>query len=461
MIDFKYFEWFERKVKIINYYITRYGIEHINFAFSFKALKKDANKKNFFNKVHEGFEQAQEEIIQALLIIDNELAELKKLNIDLRLKKQPVEIKELKKNILILKYHELVFRKLADSIAWQLLNLEKYRVRRLIINKLPTPIKNIDLENTNKSIKWLKVNYPNSFTLITDITTFIHIGDLLVFDSKNNQNFFIELKSGIVNEEITNMIEAFNPNNDFRNFKLFDAFFANDKNEKKYKQLKRVIKQDRRVANVISVFKNDKGIDNQSGEEIKIFNCNFKINYFSDRIQNLFLKSQLNISATMIIDKCLLVGLYNSQFFGNKAMEMWLMLKKIKPYPVLNYIQSFYDPTAFPPFLQAIDSNFIEELVLLKKHLFFALDFDKWLIKAKKNGFEFGWLTKKQTIKLLQGRKDSHKPFIFKDQALEFSYKKNKVLLEQGILARIFYDWITPTSALKILKSLINKAYKK
>ena len=461
MLDFEYFEWFKKKVKEIYYFITRYGIEHINFDFSFESLKQEPNKVNFFIKVHEGFELAQKEIIQALLIIDDELAELKKLNINLRFKKQTIEIEELKKNILTIRYHELVFRKLADSIAWQLLNMEKYRVRRLIINKQPTPIKNIDLKNTNEAIKWLKINYPNSFALITDITTFFHIGDLLVIDPKSKQNFFIELKSGIVNEEISKMLGAFNPNDNSRNFKLFDTFFVNDKNGKKYKQLNRVIKQYIRSANVISVFKNDKGIDNQTGSEIKIFNYDFKINYFAKRISKLFLKSQSDDSATTTIDECLLVGLYDSQLFGRKAMEMWLMLKKIKPYPVLNYIQSFYDPTVLPPFLQPINPNSIEELVLLKKHLFFALNFDKWLIKAKKISLEFRWLTKKQTTKILQDRKDPHKPFIFRNQALEFSYKKNTALLEQGILARIFYDWITPTSGLKLLKSLIDKTYKK
>ena len=461
ILDLKYFEWLEKKVKIIYYYITRYGIEHINFKFSPEALKQEPNKENFFNSVHEGFEQAQEEIIQALLIFDDKLAELKSENKNLRLKKLLIESKGLKKINLTLKYHELVFRKLADSIAWQLMNMEKYRVRRLMINTYPTPIKNINLKSTNDVIRWLKIYYPNSFALITDITTFVHIGDLLVFDFKNSRSYFVELKSGIVNEEIFKMIESFNPKDSSNNFKLFDSFFANDENGKTYKQLNRVIGQDRKAANVISIFKNDKGIDNQSGNEIKIFNCDFKINYFSNRIQNLFLKSQHNNSATTTIDECLLVGLYNSQFFGRKAMEMWLMLKKIKPYPVFNYIQGFYDPTAFPPFLQPIDPNFIEELVFLKKHLFFVLDFDEWLIKAKIIGFEFRWLTKKQTIKVLQDRKKSHKPFIFEDQALEFSYKKNKALLEQGILARIFYDWITPISALKLLKSLINKTYKK
>lgn len=461
MLDFEYFEWFKNKVKEIYYFITRYGIEHINFEFSFEALKRNSNKINFFAKVHEGFELAQKEIIQALLIIDNKLPELRELNTKLKLEKKTIEIKKLKINILTLSYHELVFRKLADSIAWQLLNMEKYRVRRLIINKKPASIKNIDLIDTQKAIEWLKINYPDSFALITDITTFFHIGDLLVFDSKNKHSFLVELKSGVVNKEITDMLEAFNPNDTFHNFKLFDTFFSNDKKGRKNKQLERVIEQQKKANNLISIFKNDKGIDNQTGGKIEIFNANFKIKYFSKRIYKLFLKSQSNNSATTTIDACLLVGLYDSQFFGVKAMKMWLMLKKIKPYPVFNYIQSFYDPTTFPPFLQPIDTDFIEELVLLKKHLFFALDIDEWLLKAKKLGFEYRWLTKKQTMKILQERKDSQKPFIFENQALEFSYKKNKALLEQGILSRIFFDWVTPTSALKLLKSLVDKTYKK
>src|SRR5690606_807424 len=92
-------------------------------------------------------------------------------------------------------------------IAWQLLQNQTHNARRLHIGQNSKKI----LENSNIdhaiSIS-NKINEdPMSFALISDITGFVQIGDLLVLD-KNGLGI-VELKEGKVNAKIQQFLREF------------------------------------------------------------------------------------------------------------------------------------------------------------------------------------------------------------------------------------------------------------
>jgi hypothetical protein len=132
---------------------------------------------------------------------------------------------------------------------------------------------------------------------------------------------------------------------------------------------------------------------------------------------------------------------------------MWRTLKNIN-YPIINFRDSFYVPCSTPPFLAGIGEENVLDILFLRKHLFFCLDFNEWFKLANSIGIEVKWLSSKQTTQLSQKRITLEKPVTFDGRAIQFSNGAEKMTLEEGILARIFYDLVTPLSTLKFIKRI-------
>jgi hypothetical protein len=130
--------------------------------------------------------------------------ELKKANRD-RNKELANKIKH---NIEDLTYKDHIFRKLADSIAWHFIQHHS-TARRLYIGQSQNPIAHTNLEVTWDFSK--KINQCEmSFAFITDTTSFIQIGDMILVNINLNGSIsweLVELKEGKINREIQEFIE--------------------------------------------------------------------------------------------------------------------------------------------------------------------------------------------------------------------------------------------------------------
>lgn len=451
-LDLKYYDWLKEIVNRTLFYCFRYGVSNIDWEVSKENLRNPEYSEEFLIKVHEGFGLAQEEIINALLLIESKIFTNKENLKRSRQENNEEELKEYKIEKLNLEYHEKVFRKFADSIAWQLLGCQLHIIRRLYKLHKTTPISSSNLKQGREFVNWYNKENPKSFALLSDITSFIQVGDVLILDSKSKKIAILELKEGKVNEEIMNFIKTAESTRVPSEKMIFD--FLKEKGDKKFKQLKRILKQDVRVLSTISTINKGYGKDFDTGLNIIISEDTFKLERFNDRVFKLLEATDKEFSETDIIDNCLLIGVYHSEWFGFNAFKMWRTLKNIN-YPIINFRDSFSMPCSTPPFLVGIGEKNILDILFLKKHLFFCLDFNDWFKLANSIGVEANWVSCRQTARILQERTRLEKPVSFDGKAIQFSNGTKKMMLEEGILARIFYDLVSPLSALKFIKRIL------
>src|SRR5690606_10340458 len=137
---------------------------------SFEEIQK--NSTSFFAEVHKDFSKAQRIICNGLLEKEEELEKIKIALKNARRDKNKNLVTELETKKIVNHFRQLVYRKLADSIAWQLIKGQHYVARRLFINQPPPVINSSNISDVIKRVNELNKD-EQSFALISDLTSFI------------------------------------------------------------------------------------------------------------------------------------------------------------------------------------------------------------------------------------------------------------------------------------------------
>lgn len=83
-----------------------------------------------------------------------------------------------------LRYQEMCLRKIIDSIALQIFKYDLSQLRRLCSRQELIDITDSNLESVISFVDWYLNDNPNAFVLISDLTSFIQVGDVVIFMPK-------------------------------------------------------------------------------------------------------------------------------------------------------------------------------------------------------------------------------------------------------------------------------------
>lgn len=273
----------EKEVKYIFKLTTSYAVDFFG-AKNFEDTQK-IDKNLFRNKCHEGFYLAQDKIVINLLKIEKELKRVKKQIKECKLGKRKEEFikTDIYRKLLnkedALNKEILLFRRLADVIAWTILGLDKILIRSTQTGEDfhgYLSDKNIEslLDVINKTKK------EEEFLLINDITLCLGSGAGDLTRKRMGGYDFCEVKEGVVNKEIFNYIKYAgnyikekgieikkekDAENLLKNRSDHEDFINKSAsifdNKKKNEQLGRIIRQWERMRNVLDYNKRGIGID--------------------------------------------------------------------------------------------------------------------------------------------------------------------------------------------------------
>lgn len=214
-----------------------YGATNVPLTgFRDKGIDWKAPKK-FIPACHRGWEKVQDRIIDLLQQIscDRSLDEEETL------------------------YRQLLLRKIVDTIAYTMLGGKIYVMRRIAIHGTILPI---DLKVIKETQRMANRNNHESrltFSLIADLTTFIHVCDLLKIDFREGHRrlSLIELKDGRVNEMLLSQLERYALEDE-----SLDRIKDDNNIETNHKQqATRMLRQKIRLDQVHTILKDDRGID--------------------------------------------------------------------------------------------------------------------------------------------------------------------------------------------------------
>lgn len=407
--------------------------------------------KLFTEKCHEGFKLAQTLIIEEVLYYQNLLREKKIELKENRRKRDKDASKETEDIISVVEHRLSAYFHIADGIAWQLISGQIHISRRLYIGESSKQLESSNL--THAITVASEINeLPENFALISDLTHFVQIGDLLIRTPERVG--IMELKQGAVNDKIADLVKKmYNP--DFPVKEIEDELSTYDLNTAK--QLGRVLRQQERAFRAIEVINNDKGNDPKTGEKVTVSTPKNITSVYSHEFEKLLEKLDSSKWAYNVIDRgCLHIGLYRDE---GRLMAPFLikdiLSKETKNYVIVDFM-SIAGNVSEPLFAKPISPEFMIDILVGDLKLIIGLNIDALIQVFIDIGFEVEFLSEKETMKLKQ-REKMKVMFIINKRAIQITNPGNKktMIIGGGIISKIFFDSIYPSNiAITLLETL-------
>lgn len=442
---------FEREVKSLIYFVREYGIQHTPISVE-KILKTHETWMQFAQNVHHGFYLAQKNVVRLLTKVLTERKQLKSDLKDARRNKLKEEIAKISNLIEENKYQEMVFRKVMDAIAWQLFHYDVSVLKKLYGGEELIDITDSNLESELFAVDRFLEEDPSCFVLISDLTTFIQVGDLIVFRPDKGLEIY-ELKDGEKNKEICDLLKKYMNNEICLVYELSkqDMYFI--------EQFSRTIKQVARETSVINTINTGKGRDLYTGLETTISQTIVEMDCFVEKVRELIQQCNKKNHAIGVIEGCLLIGIYKQGKFPLVAFEAWKRACDIKV-PTYNMRYSLLDPLTQPIFLLSLPDNAITDIIMGRIIILMTLNLDDWLETFVKDGYTYHWMNKKQTSRVTFPRIGNP---LFKIDGRGIMIKNKQgaeLMIGDGPFVRMFSSFYLPSSIRKYQEKVLDETHK-
>lgn len=440
---------FERELKVLINYIREYGIQHIEGISNPSDILDDESKwSEFAQAVHKGFYLAQNRSIKLIKqVLTERKQQIQKLK-EARRGREKEKCNEITNVLNQLKYQEMCLRKIMDSIAWQILGYDLSQLRRLYYGQELIDITDSNLESELSFVdEYLKDN-PDSFVLISDLTSFIQIGDVVIFKPREKV-ILVELKEGDTNGKVFRLLDEFITAN--CKYPAYQKLM--NETPKFQEQFQRDIKQIQRNSQVVQTLNTGKGKDLLSNMDVVINSSEtIVLDTYTDIIKSLLDESDRKGHAISVVEECLLIGVYNTEKFPSKVFDIWAKCLNIKM-PIIDFRQSLFDPLGYPIFLHSLPQSQILDIILGKKIVKFTIDIEMWLQTFRNHGITYRWMSKKETARINGKFKGNQGIFSLEGCGIELENNEGiKQILGEGVFSRMFTSLNTPSSLIKYLK---------
>lgn len=445
---------FEREVKVLLNGVRAYGIQHTQYPGRLQKLLKDANARGkFIQSVHNGFYLTQKNCVRLLKLILQEKRCCKKNLKDARRERDKGKCDEITKSLNQAVYQEMVVRKVMDSIAWQLFGQDLTTMRRLYYGQELIDITDSNLDSELAFVENYMKENPGSFVLISDLTSFIQIGDVVIV-SPDKGISLCELKEGKANQKVFQIIkEAAAYNCPYFLHKKLES-----EDKKFQEQFWRDVRQLNRNVQVEKTIHTGEGKDLLTDINVRIIQDEMVLGTYRYVIEELLTECNKKGYAIQVIEGCLLIGVYMVSKFPDDAFDLWAKGLRIRM-PVVDFRSSMFDPLSFPVFLQEFPDSCIMDIIMGRKVVKFALDIDKWLETFVEDGFTYRWMSKKETARINGKFKGKSGIFSIDGRGIELCSKEGIVQqLGSGIFSRMFTSLNTPSSIERFLTAGMEKA---
>jgi len=285
---------------------------------------------------------------------------------------------------------------------------------------------------------------PSSLAICCDLSTFVHIGDVLLLDLSEEKLALIELKEGERNHELHEVLTQFYQTGCERNLFYNTRGFG----EKDFKQLDRMAKQQWRMSQFQKVAKDGKGIDISSNKKVSVPDERTLVDSYEAEIIRMYedIKKGKNW-AIATIDECLHLGLYKDQRLA-LGFEVWMSGLDIDSKKI-DYLNVFSIPLACPPFAQMLPDDLILKLSTEKYKFLLCLDIPTWIKKTNEANIFPGELVFEAPKKSRKIKMESRELVDYKGKLIKYVEDDIDGYIGYGILMKIFFRHYEPISVLK------------
>lgn len=438
---------FEEKIKEILFYCRSYGAYTL---FEGKAPTADFDGEELNRLCYDGFKIAQSKILAELRelqkVRQSTQQEIKQAKRE-RNKTLLLELTETSKTI---DYQSDIFRNLADSIAWQMINGQHYFYRRLFTQDFGE--KNLNDKSFECVIDFAnKINEnQDSFCLITDITNNIQLGDCLIVDKEGIK--VSEIKSGKKNFEALELIEKEHLDED-----NVDSIIGESYDKVFKKQVKRMLTQKGKTERAAKIINENEGADPKFKEtKIKIIENDFEIETYQPAINELFKQLEEKDWAYECIESIVHVGVYKKDWRLYGQLTMKGLCKPFSFYDLISSRRLISEPIFMKPFTD----KQILDIVLGRVKIYVGIDYEKFIEFSNFLGIKASWSTSKELHKYLDNKSYSPKEiFSFENRGIKVDILEQQMFIGQGFFMKILFDQLLPSTMLLKYQYQLTKGF--
>jgi hypothetical protein len=381
-------------------------------------------RKKFISLAHSGMRQAQSKIIDIITSSD------------------PWP----RANILLL-------HKLADSMAWQMIDNQLCYARRFYKDQKIVDLKHSNFSSIIRAIEHYHEATPDGFALISDLTSFVQVGDLLLAGPEGHFNI-AEVKEGDKNHQILDFLKFFMRSECPRALQ----FFIDEHGPHSLKQLQRMLRQTSRMAHVAEIFNSGVSQDPDTERKISIPEETVYIGSWDEELNNILNISDTRGYALETIDGCLFIASYSNTTTmagGHFLFNTWFDNSGGTPdCPRARLIDCMSHPLALPIFNHNIADRHKLDILFGRKNVCIGLNIPAFFKQLIKNGVQVRQATNKEASEMDQ--KGFH-PYRNGGKAYFIGVDNVETPLMDGIFLRIMHHGQRPIDTVKaILKSTVN-----
>jgi hypothetical protein len=365
-------------------------------------------------------------------------------------------------------YREMLIRKVADAIAFSITGNSMHIIKRLCFHDRIPKLQMDNLDRYLREANRINAENRDKFTLISDLTTFVHVADLITIDlSKTPRSVqFIELKEGRINAHIAEIVQEYELSEDSVDKVEIDPRLIN-KHQKK--QATRVLRQSLRLSQAETAIEKDEGIDIATGMNVRHSAHVYEKDCY-DHILREICGTALAVGLeAATINYCLHLGVGWTTELASSACK-YALLKTREDYSAIALaaeeakktiavapLVTMYDlvyfnmsaAAAYPLTLWDLSFEDRRRIAERKLIVYAAIDLPAFIRFAQSLDIELSWSSRKQTAKheQLAGKRNVKS---WDNRQLKF----DQLFIGPGTWSRMLAELMTPYSVLTSLKRM-------
>lgn len=343
--------------------------------------------------------------------------------------------------------HVVLIRGIADAMVWQLIGQQLCHARRFYKEQAPVNLKESNFESVVFCAEERARQNPGSISIISDLTSFVQVGDLLTMNSEGRITI-AEVKEGKKNHEIM----------DFMKFFIETPcghaldHFAQQQGKSGMKQLQRMLRQAERMGHVTEVMSTGKSVDPDTEHNISIPEEFVYVPHWDEELNKILEGADSKGYGYDVIDSCLFMGAYSKDGLGGHGHGMFnILFDKYEgglESPRYRLTDCMISPLALPIFNLNISDEHKFDLLFGRKNVCLGLNITNFLEGVKKVGVTVREATNKEASQMEQ---QGAKLYKWKGKAIFIGNGKTEVCLSHGLFVRILFHGQRPIETVQAI----------
>jgi len=339
----------------------------------------------------------------------------------------------------------ILFRGVADSIAWAMIGGQLCYARRLYREqKQPNPAQS-NFESVVAVARAMRERDPGCMPLITDLTSFIQVGDLICV-SPNRQMTIIEVKQGEHNKRVLDLVSFYQESGCER----FREILTQNESPHTVKQFERVMRQEARMEFIGEVMGKGFAKDPDTGIKISIPEPTITMESWDEALDQLIEQARRKNWA-YDVQGSLFMGAYwgdpwskQGHFAFLGALGLVHDLKK--DYCIIRLADCMKHPLAPPIFSRPLQADTMFDLLFGRLNVCVAVSVPDLIHECEMAGLDTRVATRKE---LAEARRMDADPVLVDGKGVMFGLEGKEMMLLGGIIFRALFHGQRPASVIR------------